>query len=200
MSNYTKFAVRLLDGIAPAKDQAIKSQSRKRPSSSRCFVSGGLREFVAKEVERKREFAAKEEIERKYSAHRAIEEKLAGLGVLASSEEVEAFVKEFTALQGAAALDALIKPLREARKRHLVQQKPVAEPKKAARPSKCETKGAERVRIWQAWRKHLSSIGQRKRATPKECMDLVRVERPQADSALVKKIMGEVYEYNRSKQ
>jgi hypothetical protein len=72
-----------------------------------------------------------------------------------------------------------------------------AKPKKARLPSKRETTLPERIRICQVWRELLSNLGHSKRATRKECMDLVRAERPQADSALVKKIMGEVYEYNR---
>lgn len=76
-------------------------------------------------------------------------------------------------------------------------KRPEAKPKKARLPSNRETTLPERIRIYQAWRELLSNLGHSKRATPKECMDLVRAERPQADSALVKKIMGEVYEYNR---
>jgi hypothetical protein len=175
-----------LEGIAQAKDQAIKSQSRKRPSSSTSPLTTTLQVY-----------AAKREVEHKYSAHRAIEKKLAGLGVLASSEEVEAFAKEFTALQGVAALDALIKPLKKARKRYLAQQKPVAEPKKEVQRSKPATTSVVRKRIWSAWRELLSSLGARKRTTLKEFKPLVRREFPQADLALVKKVRSEVYEYHR---
>jgi hypothetical protein len=174
------------EGIAQAKDQAIKSQSRKRPSSSSSSLFTTLRVY-----------GAKREVEHKHSAHRAIEKKLAGLGVLASSEEVEAFVKEFTALQGVAALDALIKPLRKARKKYLEQQKQVAEPKKEVRRPKPATTLVVRKRIWSEWRGLLSSLGERKRTTLKEFKPLVIREFPQADLALVKKVRSEVYEYHR---
>jgi hypothetical protein len=98
------------EGIAQAKDQAIKLQSRKRPSSSTSPLTTLLREF-----------AAKGEVERKYSVHSAIEDKLAGLGVLASSEELEAFKKAFTDAEGVAVFDALIKFLGSARKKYVLQ-------------------------------------------------------------------------------
>lgn len=68
---------------------------------------------------------------------------------------------------------------------------------KARRRSKSVTTLPVRKRICCAWRELLSSLGERKRTTPKEWMALVRAEIPQADSAVMKKVRYEVYEYHR---
>jgi hypothetical protein len=68
---------------------------------------------------------------------------------------------------------------------------------KARRRSKSETTSPVRKRICCAWRELLSGLGEGKRANLKEWMGLVRQEFPQADSAEVKKVRYEVYEYHR---
>ncbi len=76
-------------------------------------------------------------VHNKYSAHSAIEDKLVGLGVLASSEELEAFKKAFTDAEGVAVFDVLVKFLKKARKGYLEQHRPVK--KRRRRSSKKDT-------------------------------------------------------------
>jgi hypothetical protein len=132
------------EGIAQAKDQAIKSQSRKRPSSSSSSLFTTLRVC-----------AAKREVEHKYSAHRAIEKKLAGLGVLASSEEFEAFKKEFTDSQGVAAFDALIKFLRLSRKKYVLQN--VAPPNRKSKLMPGERASSQVKKGYELYQKSVSA-------------------------------------------
>lgn len=92
--------------------------------------------------------------------------------------------------------DLLLSPEHEVKQ---LKSKPKrARPKKET-PSRAITSAATRERIWCAWRELKASMSETSRVSMPEWMELVRVEFPQADSALVKRVRSEVHEHGRNR-
>jgi hypothetical protein len=127
-------------------------------------------------------------------ARRQIEaQHVLGMGVLPKAEEqlVAELHRNYPDMKESE-VKALLKPWIASK-----FKKPEAGRENARRRPKSVTTMPARKRICCAWLELKSSLGKRKRANLADWMDLVRQEFPQADSAVVKKVRCEVYEYHR---